>query len=175
VVDFFSHALWAYALFHARPDALAYAACSLLPDLAWGIPAIVLFFASGRKFSEMRRWRKLPHEEARKSLRNQPYFEGVRVAYHSSHSWLVAATASLLVAIAAPKLALPFVSGVFLHLAMDVFVHKDSVNGQLPLYPSSKWRAPSFVHWSEKRFVAANYALLAVVYALIFLGEFKGF
>ena len=170
MVDFFSHALWAYALFHARPDAVVYAAAALLPDLAWGIPAIILFVASGRKFAELRRWRKLPHE----NLRKQPYFETVRTAYHASHSWVIAAIASFIVAVAIPKLALPFVSGVFLHLAMDLFVHKDSVNGQEPFYPLSAWRAPSFVHWSNKKFIAANYALLAVVYALIFLGEFNG-
>ncbi|MFH0974065.1 MAG: metal-dependent hydrolase [Candidatus Micrarchaeota archaeon] len=171
MVDFFSHALWAYALFHARPDALAYAASAVLPDLAWGIPAVLLFFASGRKFSEMRKWRKLPHEEMRKRFRSQPYFESVRAAYHASHSWLVAALASLVVWAFAPKIALAFFSGVFLHLAMDVFVHKDSVNGQEPFYPLSHWRAPSFVHWSNKKFIAANYALLAIVYALILLGR----
>ncbi len=170
MVDFFSHALWAYALFHARPDALAYAAFSLLPDLAWGIPAIVLFVASGRKFNELRKWRRLPHED----LRKQPYFETVRVAYHTSHSWLVAAVASLAVAALVPSIAMPFIYGVFLHLAMDLFLHKDSVNGQLPFYPLSKWRAPGIIHWSNKKFIIANYALLAAVYALIFLGKFNG-
>lgn len=167
MVDLISHALWAYALFHHQPEVYWYVAFSLLPDLLWGIPSFIGFFASGMSLGQLRRMRwKLPHESASK----MPYFSFVRTAYHASHSWLLMAIASLVVAAVVPGLAVPFAAGVFLHLAMDLFVHKDSVAGQVPLYPLSKWKVTGFVHWSEKRFLVANYALLAIVYALIVLG-----
>ncbi len=168
MVDLVSHALWAYALFHHQPDAYWYAAFTLLPDLLWAIPALVGFFASGMSIGQLRRMRwKLPHE----STSRMPYFSFVRTAYHASHSWLLMAVASLVVAIAVPGLAVPFAAGVFLHLAMDLFVHKDSFAGQVPLYPLSNWKVKGFVHWSNRKFIAANYALLIIVYALMVLGR----
>jgi hypothetical protein len=113
------------------------------------------------------RW-KLPHENSSRI----PYFHFVRTAYHASHSWLLMAIASLFVAIVFPSLALPFAAGVLLHLAMDLLVHKDSMAGQVPLYPISDWKVKGYVHWSEKRFLVANYAILIVIYALIMLGYF---
>lgn len=163
MVDFFSHALWAYALFHSQGNALYYAAFSILPDLLWGIPAMLGFLFSGMRFSQIRRMRWRVHENPSK----MPYFSFVRAAYHSSHSWVVMAVFCLVVLALLPWLAAPFAAGVFLHLGMDLFVHKDSIAGQLPLYPFSRRRVPGFIHWSEKRFLLVNYALLAVVYALI--------
>ena len=167
MVDFIAHALWAYAMFHHQPDAYWYVAFSLLPDLLWGVPAFVGFFLSGMGIDDLRKMRwKLPHESASKT----PYFSFIRTAYHASHSWLLMAVASLIVAVAIPWLAVPFAAGVFLHLAMDLLVHKDSIAGQVPLYPLSSWKVNGFIHWSDRRFIIANYALLAVVYALIALG-----
>jgi hypothetical protein len=169
MVDLVSHALWAYALFHRQQGAYLYAAFTLLPDLLWGAPSFIGFLVSGMSLGDLRRMRwRLPHE----SKSRMPYFRLVRTAYHASHSWLVMAAASAAVAAIAPPIAVPFAAGVFLHLAMDLFVHKDSFAGQLPLYPLSKWKVAGFVHWSEKRFLEVNYALLTVAYALVILGYF---
>ncbi|MFA6329659.1 MAG: hypothetical protein WCX64_03170 [Candidatus Micrarchaeia archaeon] len=167
MVDVVSHALWAYALFHHQPDAYWYAAFTLLPDLLWAIPAIVGFFMSGMGIGQLRkmRWR-LPHESDSK----KPYFVFVKTAYHASHSWLVMAVLSAIVAAVFPAFALPFAVGVFLHLGLDLFVHKDSFAGQVPLYPLSNLKVGGFVHWSDRKFIAANYALLIIAYALIMSG-----
>ena len=168
MVDLVSHALWAYALFHHQPDAYLYAGFTLLPDLLLAIPAFIGFFISGMNIGQLRKmhW-KLPHE----SKSRMPYFRFVRTAYHASHSWLVMAILSLLVAIVFPAFAIPFAVGVFLHLALDLFVHKDSFAGQVPLYPLSSWKVKGFIHWSEKRFLLVNYALLIIVYSLMALGR----
>lgn len=166
MVDFISHALWAFAVFHNSADAFAFAGFSLLPDLLWGVPAVFLFFLNGGSLGELRKMRRLPHESVRKS----PYFSSVRIFYHASHSWLVTALASVAVYFLLPALAFPFTGGVFLHLAMDLFVHKDSVAGQLPLYPLSRFKVNGFFHWSNRKFLAFNYAALVIVYALIFAG-----
>lgn len=116
---------------------------------------------------EMGKTFRLPHEEARKRFAKLPYFRFVRGAYLASHSWLLAGIASIVVYFAAPSFAAPFAFGVFLHLAMDLFVHKGGVGGQVPFYPVSMYRVVGFVHWSDRAFLAANYALLILVYALI--------
>lgn len=170
MVDLISHALWAYALFHRQSNVFAYVAFSLLPDLVFGLPALIAFTANGeirQNFRRARRW-QLPHETASKL----PYFEFVRKFYHASHSWLVMGFTSLVLLAFAPQFALPFVSGVFLHLGMDLFVHKDSIAGQYPFYPLSNFRVKGFIHWSDKHFLVVNYGLLALLYALIFARVF---
>ncbi len=168
MVDLFSHALWAYALFHSQPDALAYAAASVLPDVLWAVPAVLSYTIGGHGLHEFRRVRWNSTNETASKI---PHFDFIRRAYHFSHSWLIMALLSAAVALFFPKFAVPFIAGVFLHLGMDLFVHKDSISGQLPLYPASKWRVNGFIHWSSWKFLAANYALLAIVYALILTGR----
>ncbi|MFH0836038.1 MAG: hypothetical protein V1834_02635 [Candidatus Micrarchaeota archaeon] len=165
MVDFISHALWSYAIFHAQEQVAFFVLASLLPDLGFGIPAFVLFIAGGAGFKKMQdAWK------AHESRSRLPAFETVKTAYHLSHSWLVMALIALALSIFLPEFVLPFVGGVFLHLALDLFVHKDSPAGQLPLYPLSKHRVKGFIHWHEKKFLLINYAALAVVYALLLLG-----
>ncbi|VVB68373.1 Uncharacterised protein [Candidatus Norongarragalina meridionalis] len=161
MVDFFSHALWAFALFHNQPNAWMYAAFAVLPDFLFSLPAIFVFTTKGISPRHMR-WRG-----AGASV--PPEFGAVITAYHLSHSWLIMGLASWVVALLFPALTAPFFCGVFLHLAMDLFVHKDSVAGQMPLYPLSKRRVAGFFHWSNRKFMILNFALLALAYAGILL------
>jgi membrane-bound metal-dependent hydrolase YbcI (DUF457 family) len=166
MVDFLSHALWAYALFHNDPRAPAFALLSLLPDLVWAVPALAAYLWNGLRTGRFLPLRKLPHEEASRL----PYFAFVRNVYSLSHSWLGWLVLASLVSYFDPELFTPLFAGVYLHLALDLFTHRHSLGGQRPLYPASDWRVEGFVHWSEARFLIANYGLLTLIYLLIFAG-----
>jgi len=171
LVDFFSHALWAFALFHREPSAVAYILFSLVPDMLFAAPAILLFLGSGFSLKKLSRFRKLPHESASKL----PFFSLVRTVYRMSHSWLVMAAIAVLVGIVYRPLVFPFVGGVLLHLSLDLFTHKRSMAdhaGQMPLYPLSEWKVEGIIHWSDRRFLAVNYGLLCLAYILIWAGVF---
>jgi hypothetical protein len=169
MVDFISHALWAFALFHDFSFALAFVLFSLLPDLLWGVPLVIILIITG-KLWQMRKmkWRSTQKQE---NPNGMPV-NFIQNAYHFSHSWLVMALASIIVFVFLPSLALPFVGGVFLHLSLDLFLHKDSISGQMPFYPLSKFKVKGFLHWSDRRFMILNYLLLSIIYILILAYHF---
>lgn len=166
MVDLISHALWAFAFFHDLSNAWLYVGFTLLPDLLWGAP-LFIFLILTRRLGKIKgiKWH---------SNQKQGEVEGVPInfihkAYHLSHSWLVMSLTSVLVFIFIPSITLPFIGGVFLHLAFDLFLHKDSVSGQMPLYPLSFYRVKGFIHWSNRKFMILNYLMLTIAYVLILI------
>ncbi len=170
MVDLVSHVLWAYAFFHNQPDAWAYAAFSVLPDLIWAIPSVGGILTSGQAREHFHGIRKADRSERMAHIARQPHFNLVRTLYHAAHSWVLMAAVGAVLWAAVPHLAAPFFGGVFLHLAMDLFLHKESPFGQHPFFPLSKFKVDGFIHWSDRRVLAANFALLALAYLAIYLG-----
>jgi hypothetical protein len=164
MVDFISHALWAFALFHDFSLAWAFVFFSLLPDLLWGAPLTLILTISGKLWQARKiKWRSTRKQE---TLSGMPV-NFIQNAYHASHSWLVMTILSTLFLTIYPPLALPFIGGVFLHLTLDLFLHKDSIAGQTPFYPLSNFKVKGFAHWSNKKIIIINYALLTITYTLI--------
>jgi|GEM_PF-2123369 len=170
MVDLVSHVLWAYAVFNRQPDVWSYAVFSILPDLIWAIPSVGGILTSGQAREHFRNMRHFDRSERMKRIAGQPHFDLVRTLYHAAHSWLLMTVLGGMVWALKPELAAPFFGGVFLHLAMDLFLHKESPFGQHPFFPLSKFKVDGFIHWSDKRVLAANFALLAVAYLGIYLG-----
>ena len=168
MVDLISHALWAFAFFHNLSNAWLYVLFTLLPDLLWGVPSFAFLISTGR-LGELRkaRWRRSQNKDGVKDFRSDL---GGKL-YHLSHSWIAMGFVGALLLVFIPSIAFPFIGGVFLHLAFDLFLHKDSVFGQMPLYPLSSFRVEGFIHWSDRRLIVLNYALLTLAYFIIIAGR----
>lgn len=170
MVDLISHALWAFVLFHHQPDAVFFVVFSWLPDAVWAVPSILALLFSGKALESIRGMGSTNRQKRMDRIMNQPHFPTIKLLYNAAHSWLLMGMAAVVVWLVLPKLALPFAGGVFLHLAMDVFLHKESPFGQYPFFPASKFKVEGFIHWSDKRVLAANFTALTLAYALIFAG-----
>ena len=168
MVDFVSHALWAYVLFHHQADMAAYAFFSVFPDLVWAVPSIFLGLASGSLFERFKGWRKASRADRFQKMQEQPHFSMVRTLYRVAHSWLLMSLVAAILWAVRPELMAPFVGGVFLHLGMDLFLHKESPFGQYPFFPVFNYAVDGVIHWSDRRVLAANFAALVLALALIF-------
>ncbi|MBI5226065.1 hypothetical protein HY994_02380 [Candidatus Micrarchaeota archaeon] len=171
MVDLISHALWAFVVFHHQPDAALFAIFSLLPDAIWAIPSVLALIFSGTALESIRGMGSTNRQQRMARIKNQPHFPAIKLLYNAAHSWLLMGLGVLFVWAALPKFALAFAGGVFLHLALDLFLHKESPFGQYPFFPVSKFKVEGFIHWSDKRVLAINFGALALAYALIFAGR----
>jgi len=160
MVDFVSHVLWGYVCFHSFTDWPLYVFFGLLPDLIFSVPSVFTML----KYRRTLKWR-LPHEEASKI----PEFVLVRKTYWTAHSLLLIALLVVAAAVLAPAAAAPVAGGMLLHFALDVFTHKDGMAGQKPLYPLSQFKVVGATHWSNRRFLLVDYALLAGALVLMAL------
>ena len=160
-MDFVSHILWSFAL--ARLFGIAnwplFVFFAVFPDLLFGAPLAVEWLfksAKGRFF-------------ARKELRNLVLgrLKWLGTVYHVGHSFVTIAVFSLFNWMVYGTIGLPALGGWLMHALVDLFMHKGGVVEAMPLYPL-EWKVKGLFHWSEKWFLALNYALLAIVYAWLF-------
>jgi len=160
-MDFFSHALWAFFVARSAKvkDWKQFILFSVVPDVAFALPSVLvgLFWAISDRL--------VPWEAASFAAN----FWWVSVFYHVAHSLLTLAAFVLVARIAFGAFPWAAAGGWFLHLAMDLFTHKDSMTVPMPLYPFGP-EVAGFVHWSEPWFLVVDWLLLAAVYAVLIFG-----
>lgn len=166
MADFFSHVFWSYVFFHSFSNWPVFAFFGVLPDLLFGIPALVVM-ARLRRRGGQSLWR-LPHEEASRL----PGVAWIKRVYWSGHSIVLILALSLAGLVFVPALFLPVFFGMLLHFALDVLTHENSLSGQKPFYPLSNYKVKGLLHWRDRRFLAVNYGLLALAFILMALGFF---
>ena len=166
MVDLVSHVLWAYAFFHDQPEAWAYAAFSVLPDLIWAIPSVGGILTSGQAREHFKGIRKADRSERMTHIARQPHLTSCEPFTRGALLGPDGKVGAVLWA--AALLYPPFFGGVFLHLAMDLFLHKESPFGQHPFFPclSLKWTAST----GATAACSSSIRLLALVCLAIYLG-----
>ena len=154
-MDFLSHLLWAYVLFHRQPWAELGMVFCLLPDLFWAIPLIGLRIRHLRK--------KIPYVEENDIQ--------TRALYRASHSLVTLAVAFLVsYFFFGVNAASGIGAGWLLHIIMDVGTQKGGiVNGIRLFHPFSQWHIPAPIWWREQMrkrpwIYAVNLGLAAIVY-----------
>lgn len=154
-MDFLSHLVWAFVLFHSQPWGWLAVFFCVLPDLLWWFPRLLLKANLKRK--------KIEYDED-SDLQTRWLYR----ANHSLVTWAIVVAASYLVFGA--QVAAGLAAGWLLHIFMDVWTHKGGiVNGIRLFYPLFDWRFPAVVYWREtvrdKPWVyLLNLALAAAVY-----------
>ena len=172
-MDVLSHALWAGAAGlglrrrHASIDRRMVGAMVVLavaPDVVQMIPVAVV----GASESEPLRC-LFAHATAQPGM-EPPMPAWARAASHhlhcALHSAVVASMATALVA-AVRRAWLPALIGWWLHIVLDVPTHAEDYYPVPVFYPLSYWGFDG-IAWTQPAVLAANFAALALAYALLF-------
>lgn len=144
-MDYFSHGLWSYILFH-RVKKVYYAILfGLLPDtLSWAIYLFYKLFAEksyGRPVvSQIPQW--------------------VFTLYNISHSLIVSAFVILLISIFLRKVPL-YIFAWPAAIIMDVFTHTRHFLPTPFLWPLSNWKFPG-IRWGNLIFIIINYTVIII-------------
>ncbi len=149
-MDFFSHLAWTYLLlFRGRPDLLQALFFGVFPDVIFVGAAIVFsinLFARTRQISR------------------QKLFPLVKKAYQIGHSLITVAVFVVIASFLNGAFYFPVLAWV-LHILLDLYTHRGSpAEPQMPLYPLTKPSIKGFIWWRNPYFMAANWALIAIVY-----------
>lgn len=150
-MDFFSHGLWAFLIFRKYEWKHFGIFFAVLPDLLFGIPALILFVL-GRQpvytfFSESSLIYKL---------------------YYLFHSPLTMILCLFISSLFLGRFFYPLFFGWGLHIVVDLLTHQSIVPSR-PFYPISSFEVRGLVSWGEPWFLALNYSLLIIFYFYILL------
>ena len=160
-MDVLAHTLWANAVFHLkyakeRKQRYMAAIFGVLPDLVGFVPVTLYVFLN-----------QLVFDPSTYHTYNHWTFTYATWAYNYTHSLVVFFVALLAVLVFRKgKLYWPML-GWGLHIVIDFFTHPDFF--QTPIFfPLSDYKYYGGVSWAHPTFMAINYGLLLVIYALIF-------
>jgi len=149
-MDFFAHALWAYAAFRKQTLTKWAVVMSVMPDvLSFGIYMLTLFVTGNFAFGK-------PPEVI-------PDY--VTFMYNITHSMFIAGMFGIFLYIRYRKYML-LVLGWVLHIGIDIFSHSEDFFPTHFLYPISNFNV-SFIAWGNKWFMIANYTALLIVYGML--------
>jgi hypothetical protein len=89
-------------------------------------------------------------------------------AYNIGHSVPIWLAVFLILWLAGWQTAAIVWSGWLIHIFLDIFTHSPaSVTQTRPFWPLSKWSYSGFT-WSTKKFLLAEYAILAIFYLIFY-------
>ncbi len=161
-MDIFAHALWTNLAYYKKyrddlKDRLWAVFFGIMPDLISFTPATLyaLFhFGQAKDFMSL-------------ASSNVWVFAWARQSYNYTHSLVSFAVIALIVlAVRRGKMYWPLL-GWALHIGIDIFTHPSFYSTPF-LYPLSDIRNRFAISWAEPKFMAINYAAIAVLYILIF-------
>lgn len=149
-MDYVSHGLWSYIIFHRIRRPLFAVCFGLLPDtLSWVVYAIYRLLREGAF--------------GRPVLGDIPAW--AFVLYDISHS-LIVAVAVMLVILATLKRIPAYVFAWPLAIIIDALTHTRDFLPTPFLWPISDWTFPG-IRWSSWQFLLVNYALIVISMAAI--------
>jgi len=145
-MDFFSHGLWSYIIFHRSKYVLLAILFGILPDiLSWTIfmvyPLKNGFTWKNPDLSLIPKW--------------------VFTLYNVTHSLVVIALIFLIVYIIFRRIPL-FLFALPLHILIDIPTHSRDFLPTPFLWPISNWYFPG-ISWGNRYFLIANYSLIIIL------------
>lgn len=160
-MDFFAHIMWAIIIFGRvlTVPILAFTVFfTILPDLIWGIPVFSIVI-----------YKILKGEHPGFSHERREYSEKYEKIYNTSHSFLTPVVLFVIASVALREFFYPIILGYFLHLIIDIFVHKESYFHQRPLFPLSSVVVKGFLLHLDKRFIIANWSIIIILFLAMYV------
>lgn len=149
-MDYVSHGLWSYIIFHRIRRPFLAVCFGLLPDtLSWVVYAIYRLFREG--------------EFGKPVLGQIPAW--TFVLYDLSHSLIVAIVAILII-LAAFRRVPVYVFAWPIAIIIDALTHTRDFLPTPFLWPISDWTFPG-IRWSSWQFLLVNYVLIIIAMAAI--------
>ncbi len=156
-MDVFAHALWGYVVFRKRALTKLAVLATVMPDLfSFGIYLLVLLFTGYFPFG-------------RPEIDAIPGY--ITFMYNVTHSLFIAGVFGVFVYLKYKKYLI-LIAGWVMHIIIDIFSHSEDFFPTHFLYPLSDFHL-SFISWSNKWFMLANYSALLVVYSALAFKRIK--
>ena len=160
-MDILAHGLWTNAVFYLKykrdkKQRLLAVLFGVLPDIVSFTPLVIYIIFTGVRFSPG-------------LFQGQHFwpFDYAVQSYNFTHSAIIFALVMLIITIIRKGKAYWPLWGWGFHIAIDIFTHPNFFSTPF-LYPLSNYRNYYAIRWTHPVFMLINYALIVIVYVIIF-------